>query len=243
MRTSIPRIIFITLFSGIIGTAYQIDQARPPEKVLLQKTHYPDAERMKPLCFGYTEIASDLVWIQILLYYGAHILHDERFDYMDRMTETAISLDPRFAGLYSWATSTATWRTRRRSYVADENLWLENYYAMLGMRRLPNDWRFPYLLGSNWYYDRDNLIKTKYYWEIAAKLPGADPLILERLGTVHRRLGELEKAIQRLEDLLHVVTEPKLKEEIVLRIEAFKRRLKKKAKEKRANQSSRRDIP
>ena len=111
--------------------------------------------------------------------------------------------------------------------VPEHELWLANYYAELGMRRLPDDWRFPYLIGANWYYDRDDLPRTRYYWEKAVELPGADPLILERLGTVHRRLGELEKAVQRLEDLLKVVKEPGIRNEVKLRLEVFRNKLKK----------------
>jgi len=208
-----------------VASAVSIDELRPPDKAAESRAFYPDARRLEPLCFEYTGVAADLAWIQVLLYYGRHIVGDQEFPWLDRMIETALDLDPRFTGAYRWASSTATWRTRNRGIPNDTQLWLANHYAELGMRRLPDNWEFPYLIGSNWYYDRDDLPKTRYYWEIAEQMPGADPDLLQRLSDIHRRENELVKAIERLEDLSRIATEPSQLEMINRRLVILQRTL------------------
>lgn len=210
-----------------VASAVKIDDLRPPDRVADLRAFYPDAARLRPLCFGYTEVAADLAWIQALIYYGRHIMGDQEFPWLDRMIETAVDLDPRFAGAYRWATSTATWRNRTRGVPSDTALWLANHYAELGMRRLPELWEFPYLLGSSWYYDRDDLPRTRYYWEIAEKMPGADPDLLQRLSDINRRQDDLEKALERLVALSQIITVPDQLEMIRRRIFVLRRKIEK----------------
>jgi len=209
----------------VVGSAMALDRARPPDKVAADRVSFPDAERLRPLCFGFTEVAADLVWIQTLLYYSAHINLDQQFPWLDRMSETALDLDPRFAGAYRWCSATATWKTSNRTSISEVDFLLANHYAELGMRRLPEDWQFPYLLGANWFYDRDDSRRAAYYWQIAAQLPGAEARLFERLSNVHRRLGETEKAIIRTQDLLSLTTEPGQRAEIERRLALLEHQL------------------
>ena len=121
----------------VVGSAMALDRARPPDKVAADRVSFPDAERLRPLCFGFTEVAADLVWIQTLLYYSAHINLDQQFPWLDRMSETALDLDPRFAGAYRWCSATATWKTSNRTSISEVDFLLANHYAELGMRRMP----------------------------------------------------------------------------------------------------------
>ena len=226
MRRSLAALGVIILGAATaMATAVQIDELRPPDRVLHQRVAYPDAERLRPLCFGHTEVAADLAWIQILMYYGLHMLRDEQVPWLDRMTETAVGLDPRFEGAYRWAVTAATWRKRTRPLTTDYDVRLANHYAEMGMRRRPDSWQFPYLLGATWYYDRDDLPRTRYYWSKAAEYPDAPEHLLENLATINRRMGDLDKAIMRLGDLIPITTEPGQREMLQHRLEFLRKQL------------------
>jgi len=162
---------------------------------LQQLMYLPDGEYLRMASLGYRAVAADVLWLQVIQVMGQRKLSENSghwlYDAVDRIT----TLDPKFVRAYeagSLALCTLV------VMPEESNRLLEK-----GMQHNPQEWKLPFLLGINYYFELGDDAKAAESMAKAANLPGA-PDGLARLAA---KLFVAAKSPQQAVDLLAKIYE------------------------------------
>jgi tetratricopeptide (TPR) repeat protein len=181
----------------------------------------PPGKVLGALDLGYHSLAADLLFIRANIYYGRHILTDERLPWLNDFTDTLISLDPDFKKAYLWGAMVSMYRKRDSDRI--ESRYVRRAIAILkkGMLRFPNDYRFPMRIGFNYYYEMSDIEHGIPFFERASKMPGAPAWLREKLVDLYSKRGRRALARQMLAELAMEAEDPVLGKALADRLEAL----------------------
>ncbi|RPH78070.1 MAG: hypothetical protein EHM80_11120 [Nitrospiraceae bacterium] len=132
---------------------------------LHQLTYLPSGDYLRMASLGYRELAADLLWLQAIQVMGERKLSVEEghwlYDAVDRIT----TLDPKFVRAYEAGSHALCILV---VMPEESNRLLEK-----GMRHNPQEWKLPFLLGINYYFELADDEKAAEAMAKAASLPGA----------------------------------------------------------------------
>jgi len=188
-----------TIGALLIGTlgAIQIplthwSNSRPK---LTQLAYLPSGEYLRMASLGYRELVADLLWLQAIQVMGERKLSIEDgqwlYDAVDRIT----TIDPKFVRAYEAGSHALCILV---VLPEESNRLLEK-----GMRHNPLEWKLPFLLGINYYFEMGDDEKAAEAMARASRLPGA-PETLVRLAA---KLFVSAKSAQQAVELLAKVYE------------------------------------
>jgi hypothetical protein len=158
---------------------------------------------------GYRELAADLLWIRLTGYFGGG---ESTSHGIAGLVDAITTLDPRFHRVYEWGGRAMTLAHQG----VDQATYLHAIATLEhGMEQFPNDWRLPYLAGQ--IYTQDLQTKDanqRRAWdekgtlliESAIRKPGAPAAAAEWAAVMRTKLGERERAISELREMV-LVTE------------------------------------
>jgi hypothetical protein len=185
----------------------------------------PTAARI--LSLGHNELLADLTWIRTLIYYGDGLVHDHGMPDVEKLVLLMNRLDPWFRKPYFWGAHATTFR--RRSVTQEEYL-ASVEVLRRAVERFPKDWELSWLLGLRLFFDvktQDVAAQTRLreegamYIERAMRLPGAPsnlPLLAVSLRT---RLGQKERAMRELREMILTTEDEKAREILEARYAAL----------------------
>ena len=161
-----------------------------------QKVMYlPNGEYLRLASLGYRELAADLLWLQAIQVMGERKLSAEAghwlYDALDRIT----TLDPKFVRAYEaggHALCTLVVLPEQSIRLLEK-----------GVQHNPQEWKLPFLLGINYYFELADDEKSAEAMAKAAHLPGAP----ESLARLAAKLFVSAKSPQQAVDLLAKVYE------------------------------------
>jgi hypothetical protein len=173
------------------------------------------------LALGENELLADLSWVRTLVYYGDGLVHDTGMPDVEKLVELINRLDPRFRRPYAWGAYATTFRKR----VATQ----EEYHASVDILRravaqFPTDWELHWLLGLRLYFDiKDNGSKDEgaMYIERAMRLPGSPPDLPMLAASLRTRLGQKERALRELREMILTLEDPKARKPLEARYAAL----------------------
>jgi hypothetical protein len=161
----------------------------------------PPGRILRHLDLGYHALAADLLFVRANLYYGQHILTDESLPWLDTFVDEVIALDPDFAKIYLWGAMTSVYRRRVNTEAQPEWVQRANQLLERGMRRFPQDSRFPMRIAFNLHYELGDPDAAVPYFERAARLPGAPAWLRQKLADLYTREGNQELARRMVQEL------------------------------------------
>jgi hypothetical protein len=170
---------------------------------LHQLTYLPSGEYLRMASLGYRGLVADLLWLQAIQVMGERKLSEEEghwlYDAVDRIT----TLDPKFVRAYEAGSHALCILV---VMPEESNRLLEK-----GMQHNPQEWKLPFLLGINYYFELADDEKAAEAMAKAARLPGA-PEGIARLA------AKLAKVYEETSDEnVRKVLEVRLKESLVER--------------------------
>jgi tetratricopeptide (TPR) repeat protein len=162
---------------------------------LRQLTYLPSGDYLRMASLGYRELAADLLWLQAIQVMGERKLSEEEghwlYDAVDRIT----TLDPKFVRAYEAGSHALCILVLMPE---ESNRLLEK-----GMQHNPQEWKLPFLLGINYYFELADDEKAAEAMAKAARLPGAP----ESLARLAAKLFVSAKSPQQAVELLAKVYE------------------------------------
>jgi tetratricopeptide (TPR) repeat protein len=177
-------------------------------------TNEADAEPFAPsaaaapiVTLGFREMAADLLDLRLRGYFGGR---ESSAAGVASLTEAIVALDPQYHRIYDYG---ANAMTIAATGVTQETF--ERAIAVLerGIREFPDDWKLPLLAGD--FYTQD-LVTTdpaqRRAWderatqliEAAVRKPGAPQQAATWVAFMQTKLGQRDRAIQNLRELLLV---------------------------------------
>ena len=159
------------------------------------------------LTAGYSELAADITWVRMLVYYGSAKIGKSDFRYLETLIDNVIALDPRFEKVYMWAAGAVTYRQER---ATQEEFRTSVKYLRKGIEAFPDDYDLRHALAMKLWWDlhgdpdemRKNRREAARVAEEAMRLPSAPPAAATLISAMWGELGELEHARQTLRQML-----------------------------------------
>ncbi len=168
----------------------------------------PPAQVAPLLAIGFNEVAADITWARMLVYYGSARIGKSDLRYLDSLIENVLALDPYFKRVYAWAGAATTFKNNR---ATQEEFELSARYLRRGIERFPDDYDLYETLMLRLWWDlepdtpeakRANRLEAARLAEIAIRLPTAPPGAATRVATMWSELGEAEHAKRTLKQML-----------------------------------------
>jgi tetratricopeptide (TPR) repeat protein len=184
---------------------------------LHQLTYLPSGDYLRMASLGYRELAADLLWLQTIQVMGERKLSEEEghwlYDAVDRIT----TLDPKFVRAYEAGSHALCILV---VMPEESNRLLEK-----GMQHNPQEWKLPFLLGINYYFELADDEKAAEAMAKAARLPGAPQGIARLAAKLFVSAKSPQQAVELLakvyeetsDENVRKVLEVRLKESLVER--------------------------
>jgi tetratricopeptide (TPR) repeat protein len=162
---------------------------------LQQLTYLPSGDYLRLASLGYREVTADLLWIQAIQVMGKQRLSEEDGHWLYGALDRITTLDPKFVRVYE-----AGGHALCILVVLPEE---SNRLLKKGMQHNPQEWKLPFILGINYYFEQGDDEKAAEAMAQASSLPGA-PEGLVRLAA---KLFVSAKSPQQAVELLAKVYE------------------------------------
>jgi|GEM_PF-1574682 len=190
----------------------------------------PDHKILRGMVLGYNEAASDLYWIQGLIYAGSREAKIGKFSYLHSYAKLILTMDPMFRRAYRWAGVMSIY-TPKRITRRDVEKAIE--YLKTGVEKFPDDGDLLSMLGFDLYYELPPFLETENDKKKAklegieyfkkAVLSGNQPeWMVSLVSTLYSKNGRIDLAIKNLEENLKYVEDRDLRERMLKKLENLK---------------------
>ncbi|MCP4219984.1 MAG: hypothetical protein GY765_35460 [bacterium] len=182
--------------------------------------YMPEVSYLKFISLGHDMLIADVVLAKALTYYGSNYRNRGTFTfkYLKKLLVTALEMDPRNKDAFLMG----------GNLLADINVDDALDLLKLGMKYHPGYWKFPEMIGFNYFYRLKNDYKAAHYYEMASHLPGHPPYVPSLSGKFYRKSGRYEDALRVLNNFYITTKDKKLKESFKEYIRLVERQYKEK---------------
>ncbi len=199
--------------AGILDTRIDRQIARIPEVDTV--LYLPSGAYLQQIALGYQQAWADLLWLRTIGYYADQVNQEKRFTYLYEMLDIITTLDPRFLYPYLFGGVTLSMELKRPD--------LANRLLLKGMRRYPEVWKVPFLIGFNAYFQEGDAASAARYIARAARLPGAPKYLPRFAARLYVRGDGRVKALEFLSEVIRQTEDPALRAQLVQRYRQIER--------------------
>jgi len=182
-----------TMMSLLIALQMYLAPWRGMEKKLQQLMYLPDGNYLKIASLGFRELMGDLLWLQAIQVMGEKKVSEESGRWLYRALDVITTLDPKFVRAYEAGGLALTTLV----VLPDES----NQLLKKGILHNPNEWKLPFLLGINYYYELYDDATAADYMLRASRIEGAPVM----LGTLAANLFVSARSPQQAADILSTI--------------------------------------
>lgn len=186
------------------------DQARASMPAMQRFTLLPDGETLKAMSLGFKDVVADIIWLQAIQAIGERRVSDDAGQWIYRAMDIVTTLDTRFIEAYE-AGGTALCTV----VVMPE---ASNRLLEKGMQYNPGEWRLPFMLGVNYYFELADDANAAKYIARAAEIGGGPSYLAPFASRLYMTAREPQKAIEFLAKSYEQTTDPHMKEFLELRL-------------------------
>jgi len=168
----------------------------------------PSPEAARVMSLGFTEMAADIAWVRMLIYYGDGLIHETGMPDTEALVRLVNTLDPHFRKAYMWG---AYAMTMRKGTATDEEYLSSIDVLKRALRVYPTDWEFNWILGIRLFMEvkggtEEEEAKRKeegvMYIERAMHNPKAPPDLPLLAASLRTQLGHKEQALRDLREMI-----------------------------------------
>ncbi len=165
--------------------------------------YLPEVSYLKFISLGHDGLMADLVLARALTYYGSHYFERRTFPFRHLKTLffTAVQLDPMNKDAFLMA----------NNIFSGINIEYSNEILRLGMEYHPGYWKFPEMIGFNYFYHLKDPGRAAPYYESAARLPGHPPYVPSLSSKFYEESGRYEDAVRVLYNFYSTTEDVRLK--------------------------------
>jgi hypothetical protein len=218
--------------AGVLWAGGQALQAR----ALDDRATWPRSEELvvlpppelAPIAYlGYREAAADVTWARALVYYGSTKAEGSDYRYLEKFVDNIIALDPKFKRVYRWAAYAVTFKA---DVATPEEFKKSLVYLEQGMEQFPDDYELFWIAGMRYYLDlrtddpeerQRNKERGAELIERAMRKPNAPPDLATLAANLRTKIGQKERAIRELREMILVTDNKKAQEKMVARLRSL----------------------
>ena len=182
-----------------------------PRRDFEQFLYLPSGRHTKALTLGFSNLAADVLWVRAVSYFGGHMLTDREYPWLYRILVQVTTLDPTFSYPYVFGGMALALKPAS----VDESI------AMLtrGMTNYPGDWRYPFYIGFNAFYNQRDPVRASELMRYAASLPGSPEYLPRLAASLLAESGRLDAAVRFLETMAEGTRDAAARASILRKIE------------------------
>ncbi len=171
----------------------------------------PSADSARLVYLGYNELAADITWARMLVYYGSGFVGEGDFRYLSKFIDNIMALDPRFKRLYTWAMYTVTVNEKHQVSTEKEDILESIKIIERAMKEFPDDYEFFWVGGIRYFLDLksdDPAVQRSYkehgseLIELAMEKPDAPSNLAITAASLRSQLGQVEQARANLTKMI-----------------------------------------
>jgi hypothetical protein len=224
-----PKLLLALGLAAAVATAHVTRQNGQAHYLATQR--YEDVYYLPPpdwlvlFSLGHREAVAGLVWLRALIYFGEELQQRGQVHNLYNYTDAMLALDPHFKKVYQWVSSTSLYRT---GTIHASDAWRAIRYLEQGVRLFPDDGELAWALGATYLYELPPLLPIDQRAEprrrgiehlrVAARLGAGPPWLVLTTASELGRLGQREQEIAHLQEVYDQISDPKVKEQIELRL-------------------------
>lgn len=206
----LPVGLMLGLGSAAVGLLSVLEQERPPSARAAELSYLPKGEYLKVAVLGYEQIVADVLWLKAVQHFGGRRQTSENYLWAYHAVDVVTDLDPKFVLAYQAAgTILAVWAGHVEESIA---------ILKKGVRHNPENWRLPFLLGYDYFYELCDRATAAEYLRTASALPGAPPYLPRLAARMTVETGDAEVALEFLERLYRQTKDERTRESIEQRV-------------------------
>ncbi|MDB4963030.1 MAG: hypothetical protein JWP01_3029 [Myxococcales bacterium] len=228
-RTRYPPVVNVVATSllaigSIVGAHFARESVKADRRAgeVLQAPYAPSPTAAPFVALGYREVAADVLMVRLIGYFGAY--YDTEAEAIASLSEAIVALDPTFRKVYDIGPNAMTIAERG----VNQSIYLRSL-ALLerGMKEFPASWQLPMLAGQIYIQDLQTKDEAEQRaWvergvllvESAIRKPNAPIESAEFASFIRTKLGQRDRAIQGLRELLLVTDDPRAREGLMKRL-------------------------
>lgn len=203
-------LISVTMMGLLIALQVSLKPWQETDKKLERLLYLPDGEYLKVASLGYRELIADLLWIQSIQVMGEKNVSESSGRWLYRALDIITTLDPKFVRAYEAGGLALT-----TLVVLPEE---SNQLMMKGMRHNPTEWKLPFLIGINYYYELYDDAKAAEYMSQASRLPGAPSSLATLAANLYVSGHSPQHAVNLLAELHEKATDENAKKLLEIRL-------------------------
>ncbi len=174
---------------------------------------------------GYRELATDLLWVRVVGYFGGE---DDTAEGIRGIVDAMIALDPMYARSFEWGARAVEWAEGGATQA--DRLWAVSILER-GLDLHPTRWRIPYLAGQIYILDLETDDPAqRSAWQArgvelidrAVRMPGAMQGGATLAAHVRSQLGQHERAVRDLEQLIASSSDAKARGKLISKLAALR---------------------
>ena len=210
MRTATVALLIALVLAAQTGVQRSFEN-RWPRRSIEQFLYLPSGRSTKALTLGFSNLAADVLWVRAVSYFGGHMLTDREYPWLYRILVQVTTLDPPFTYPYLFGGMALALKAES----GDESM------AMLsrGMTNYPGDWRYPFYIGFNAFYNQRDPERAAYLMRYAASLPGSPEYLPRLAASLLAESGRLDAAVRFLETMAEGTRDAAARASILRKIE------------------------
>ena len=196
-------VICVIVIGGLVLSTTKVQRYR--YRPYLHDTLYlPTGKFVKELALGYRQVASDLIWLSAIQYYGEYRQEKHDLAYFKGLIDIITTLDPQFVFAYIFGAMV----------VSEDTGEFEEGTAILkkGMAANPTSWELPFEIGFLNFANRVDYKVAGRYFDLASRMPGAPERSRRFAAFVYSKAGETGSSIELWEKYIEYTDNPYLKE-------------------------------
>lgn len=213
----LPVVLIVWGFVGVYLLQLSIDgtaKGQLRERVVQELMYFPSGKFMRGAVVEYQHLASDVVWLRAIQYYGYHLMTDQKYEWLGHVFEILTSLDPAFIGAYHFGAITLAWDAHK----PHEAIRL----LTKGMKANPLDWQLPFDAGFISYMLLDDYEEAGAFFRISSRLPDAWQLADRWAAVAVAKSGDYETSRQMWVEIYRGTDNRALKELVVRQLRRLK---------------------
>lgn len=209
LKSIITLVITTILMASSYFTNLHIDSSYNRNRPNIDRMLYlPSGKFLKGAALSFDEMLSDILWIKTIGYFGAHVVTDKDFAWLNHLLDVTTILDPYFEYPYEFGAILMMLE------LGD----IDSSISILqkGMKNIPKThgryWYLPFYTAFNYMYYKKDFKKAAYFLEIASKFPDTPaylPLLVSRL---YANADVPENAEFFLKEMIKTTDNPDMKE-------------------------------
>jgi tetratricopeptide (TPR) repeat protein len=200
-------LILVLSGAGVWRTGVYLDHFRYSGDVEEELMYFPSGRLTEIASLGFDSLASAMLWLRGIQYYGTHKKSDHYFLLAEHIFQTITDLDPYFLNAYRFGAFVISQDMGQPAGGAD--------LLRKGMRNNFDSWQLPFDLGFLYFVDAKDEKTAAHYFRMASRFPDAPEIAKRFSAFAYKKAGNYDVAKRLWEEIYESTTNEAMKDNAV----------------------------